>query len=53
MTEVPTKKESGIHGIHWVRYGTAGDQKFLIGDFQDTYDQLVINGNMVALALGK
>ena len=39
---------SGIAGPHWVRYGTAADQRYLIGDFRDTYDQLVVNGNMVA-----
>lgn len=48
MTIFSAKNEPGIHGIHWIRYGTAGDQKFLIGDFKSTYDQLVINGNMVA-----
>lgn len=40
--------DSGIVGLHWIRYGTAGDQKYLVGEFRDTYDQLVINGNMVA-----
>src|SRR5229473_8351096 len=39
---------SGIAGPHLVRYGTAADQKFLLGDFLTTYDQLVINANMVA-----
>lgn len=48
MTETTASEDAGIHGLHWVRYGTAGDQKYLIGDFKDTYDQLVINGNMVA-----
>ncbi len=38
----------GIEGLHWVRYGTAGDQKYLLGDFAKTYDQLVVNANMVA-----
>jgi len=38
----------GIAGPHIVRYGTAADQKFLTGEFTDTYDQLVINANMVA-----
>lgn len=35
-------------GLHIVRYGTAADQKFLVGDFLETYDQLVINAKMVA-----
>lgn len=38
----------GIAGPHLVRYGTAADQKFLVGPFVGTYDQLVINANMVA-----
>lgn len=38
----------GVNGRHWVRYGIAADQKFLLGEFQDTYDQLVVNGNMLA-----
>jgi hypothetical protein len=38
----------GIGGAHLVRYGTAADQKFLVGPFTSTYDQLVINANMVA-----
>jgi len=38
----------GIAGLHIVRYGTAADQKYLAEDFLDTYDQLVINANMVA-----
>jgi hypothetical protein len=38
----------GIAGLHWVRYGIAGDQKYLLGQFADTYDQLVVNANMVA-----
>src|SRR5688572_25802019 len=38
----------GILGPHIVRYGTAADQKFLTGEFADTYDQLVINAKMVA-----
>lgn len=37
----------GING-HWVRYGIAGDQCYLIDEFKDTYDLLVINGNMLA-----
>jgi len=38
----------GIAGAHLVRYGTAADQKYLLGDFLGTYDHLVINANMVA-----
>jgi hypothetical protein len=38
----------GSAGPHWVRYGIAADQKYLLGDFLETYDQLVINGNMLA-----
>jgi len=38
----------GIKGLHWVRYGIAGDQKYLLGEFAETYDQLVVNANMVA-----
>lgn len=38
----------GVAGAHLVRYGTAADQKYLLGDFLGTYDQLVINANMVA-----
>lgn len=38
----------GVHGQHWVRYGIAADQKYLLGEFLPTYDQLVVNGNMLA-----
>jgi len=31
-----------------VRYGTAADQKYLLGEFLDTYDTLVLNATMVA-----
>jgi hypothetical protein len=37
-----------IKHSHLLRYGTAGDQKYLLGDFLSTYDQLIINANMVA-----
>jgi len=37
-----------IAGFHIVRYGTAADQKFMANEFADTYDQIVINANMVA-----
>ncbi|MDR4496344.1 MAG: hypothetical protein MRK02_00170 [Candidatus Scalindua sp.] len=40
--------QKAIRGFHLVRFGTAADQKFLLGDFLGTYDQLVINANMVA-----
>ncbi len=33
---------------HLIRYGIAADQKYLLGEFLDTYDQLVINAAMVA-----
>jgi len=48
MTDSPANTATGIAGLHWVRYGTAGDQKYLVDEFKETYDQLVINGNMVA-----
>lgn len=48
MSNLPRTKIAGCAGQHWVRYGTAADQKYLIGDFIDTYDQLVLNGNMLA-----
>ncbi len=35
-------------GKHIIRYGIAADQKYLVGDFRDTYDQLVINASMVS-----
>ena len=41
-------KSAGIYGTHWVRYGTAADQCYLEGEFRATYDQIVVNGNMVA-----
>jgi hypothetical protein len=41
-------KRKAIAGPHLVRYGIAGDQKFLVGDLLDTYDELVINARMVA-----
>lgn len=37
-----------IVGPHLVRYGIAADQKYLIGEFLDTYDQLVINATIAA-----
>lgn len=42
--------KSAIPGLHLVRYGTPADQKYLLGELLDTYDQLVINANMVAHA---
>jgi len=41
-------KRKAIKGPHLVRYGIAGDQKFLVGDLLGTYDELVINARMVA-----
>lgn len=41
-------KKKAIAGPHLVRYGIAGDQKFLVGDLLNTYDELVINARMVA-----
>jgi hypothetical protein len=35
-------------GGHLVRYGTAADQHYLIGEFLNTYDQLVFNASIVA-----
>ena len=43
-----TPADRGIAGPHWVRYGIAGDQKYLLGDFAETYDQLVVNANILA-----
>lgn len=37
-----------IIGRHIIRYGIAADQKYLVGDFLSTYDQLVINASMIA-----
>jgi hypothetical protein len=39
---------SAIERPHLVRYGTAADQKYLVGEFLETYDQLVVNANMLA-----
>jgi hypothetical protein len=39
---------SSIKGPHLVRYGTASDQCYLLNDFAKTYDQLVINANILA-----
>jgi len=41
-------EKSGIVGPHIVRFGIAPEQEFLLGEFLSTYDQLVINANMVA-----
>jgi hypothetical protein len=43
-----TASSSPIPGPHLVRYGIAADQYFLVGDLLETYDQLVINANIVA-----
>ena len=44
-----TAVASPIAGRHLVRYGIAADQHLLVGDLLGTYDQLVINANIVAL----
>ncbi|NQT91623.1 MAG: hypothetical protein HQ559_02595 [Lentisphaerae bacterium] len=41
-------KRKPIVWPHLVRYGTAADQKYLLGEFLDTYDTLVLNATMVA-----
>jgi len=41
-------QKSNPFGKHLVRYGIAADQKYLLGEFLDAYDQLVINASMVA-----
>jgi hypothetical protein len=38
----------GIAGLHLVRFGTAADQGYFLNDFAATYDQIVVNANMVA-----
>lgn len=49
-----TKEKNKIGGLklkdecHLVRYGTNAEQKFLIGDFLNCYDVIVVNGNMAA-----
>ena len=45
-------KKEMIVGSHLVRYGIAPDQKYLVGEFLETYDQLVINASMVAHMAG-
>ncbi len=42
------ERKSALAGPHLVRYGIAGDQKYLVGDLLDTYDELVVNARMVA-----
>jgi hypothetical protein len=37
-----------IAGPHLVRYGTPADQKYLVNEFRDTYDQLIVNANILA-----
>lgn len=37
-----------IIGPHLVRYGTPADQKYLVNEFRDTYDQLIVNANILA-----
>jgi hypothetical protein len=38
----------GIAGLHLVRFGTAADQGYFLDDFAATYDQIVVNANMIA-----
>ena len=40
--------EEPIKGLHLVRFGTAADQKFLLGKFLSSYDQIIINANILA-----
>jgi len=42
------EQEKHIVGPHLARYGIAADQKYLIGNLLNSYDDLVINGRMVA-----
>ncbi|HXP62428.1 MAG TPA: hypothetical protein VN829_18160 [Dongiaceae bacterium] len=39
---------TGIKDLHLVRFGTAADSCYFLDKFADTYDQIVINANMVA-----
>jgi len=43
-----TADTNPIAGRHLVRYGIAADQKFLLGEFLQTYNQIVLNANIVA-----
>ncbi len=43
-----SEQDEGLVGSHLVRYGSAKDQKYLVGEFLETYDQLVINANIVS-----
>ncbi len=46
------KKQSSLSGSHLVRFGTAGDQEFLLGEFLSTYDDLIINAGILAYMRG-
>jgi hypothetical protein len=37
-----------ITGLHLIRFGTAADQEYFLNDWLGTYDQIVVNANMVA-----
>lgn len=37
-----------VNGCHIIRFGTAPDQKFLLGDYLAGYDELILNSNSVA-----
>ena len=32
----------GVSGEHWVRYVIAADQRYLLGEFKETYNQLAL-----------
>ena len=42
------RQHKGLAGPHLVRYGSAKDQKYLVGEFLSSYDQLIINANIVS-----
>jgi len=44
---VPSRR-AAFAGPHFVRFGTAADQKFLLGEFLSSYQQLMLNANIVA-----
>lgn len=37
-----------IAGLHLVRFGTAADQVYLLDEFANTFDQVVVNANTIA-----
>ena len=36
--------------LHLIRYGTHAEQKYLINEFLDCYDILIVNANMAAFS---